>query len=75
MQHDGSHFCALQLGAAWVIVVPRDLARAVGLRLPLQQLGVNSVALDETVNPIAPAPTALVALDGKDVALAGDIAV
>ena len=55
-------------------IVPRDLPRAVGLRLKVEQLRVDAVPLDETVKRIAPASAALVALDGKDVELADDVA-
>jgi hypothetical protein len=56
------------------VLVPRHLARTIGLRLPIEQLGVGAVALDETVNPIAPAPAALVALDVQHFELADDVA-
>src|SRR5262249_10286082 len=38
-------------------------ARTVGLGLPVEQLGVNAVARDQSVKTIATATTALVALD------------
>ena len=61
-------------GAAWVIVVPRQLARAVRLGLKVEQLRVNAVAFDETVKRIAPASAALVALYAQHVELAGNVA-
>jgi hypothetical protein len=42
--------------------------------LPVEQLRVNAVALDETVKSIAPASAALVTHDGKDVELAHQVA-
>jgi hypothetical protein len=48
--------------------IRRDLVR------PVEQLGVDAVALDQTVEPIPAATSALVVLDGKDVELADDVA-
>jgi hypothetical protein len=48
--------------------IRRDLVR------PVEQLGVDAVALDRTVEPIPAATSALVVLDGKDVELADDVA-
>ena len=60
--------------AARIVFVSHHLARTIGLGLLVEQLRVNAVALDETVNPIAPAPAALVARDVEHVEIADQIA-
>jgi hypothetical protein len=54
------------------VLIPRRLARTIGLGLPPEQLRVDTVALDKSVDVITTEPTALVALDGDDVELADD---
>jgi hypothetical protein len=55
--------------AARVVLIPRHLARTIGLWLPLEQLRVDAVAHNQPINPILAEPAALVALDGNDVEL------
>jgi hypothetical protein len=59
--------------AARVVFIPRHLARTIGLGLPLEQLRVDTVALDKSVYVVTAEPTTL-ALDGNNVELAGDVA-
>jgi hypothetical protein len=51
------------------VLIPRHLARTIGLWLPLEQLRVDAVAHNQPINPILAEPAALVALDGNDVEL------
>ena len=61
-------------GAARILVVPRDLARAVRLGLKVEQLRVNAVAFDKTLDVVAAEPAALIALDLKHVEFANKVA-
>jgi len=56
--------------AADVVEVPRLLARAVGLRLPIEKLGVNAVLLNQVIDTVLAFAAALVALDAEDLELA-----
>jgi hypothetical protein len=56
------------------VLIPRHLARTIGLGLPFEQLRVDTVALDKSVDVVKAEPTALVTLDGNDVELADNVA-
>jgi len=64
------------LSATDIIEVHCLLARAIGLDLvgPIEQLGVDAIALDQAVKPIPAAPAAFVTLDVEYVELADQVA-
>jgi hypothetical protein len=49
-----------------VVLVPRYLARTIGLGLPVEQLGIDAILLDETIEVVAAESSALVALEGEN---------
>jgi hypothetical protein len=56
------------------VLIPRHLARTIGLWLPLEQLRVDTVAFDKSVDVVTAETTAFVALDGNNVELADNVA-
>jgi ribosomal protein L39E len=54
--------------------MPANKARTIGLWLPVEQLGVDPVLLDQPVNSILARTFALVTRDAQHVELAGDVA-
>ena len=49
-------------------------ARAIGLWLPIEKLGVDAVLLNQVIDTVLTFAAALVALDAQHVELAGDVA-
>jgi hypothetical protein len=62
------------VAARVVVFVPRDLARTIGLGLPVEQLRVEAVAHNQPINRILAGASALVALDPQNGELADDVA-
>src|SRR6516162_3557618 len=61
------------LRAADVVEVLRLLARAVGLWLPIEKLGVDAVLLNQVIDTVLTFAAALVALDAQHVELADNV--
>ena len=56
------------------MIIPGHLERTIGLGLPINELGVDAILLDQTLKMVPPEAAALVALEVEDLELADEVA-
>jgi hypothetical protein len=57
----------------WSIKISRLLPWTIGLGLPVEQFGINAVLFNQTIEPVAPSPATLFALDAQHLELADQV--